>query len=93
MRRAGGSGSANLVDTTQSVLSGAGAARSTYGGCVGATGQDYTVRVTIWTAPGGIADPDALTAISMINGCMGGLMLDRGARVLLEPRPVRRGFG
>jgi len=38
---------------------------------VGATGQDDTVRVTIWTAPGGIADPDALTTISMINGCRG----------------------
>ncbi len=61
----------NLVDTTQSVLSGIGAASGTYGGCVGATGQDYTVRVKIWTAPGGIADPDALTTISMIDGCTG----------------------
>ncbi len=39
--------SANLVDTTESVLSGIGATSSTFGGCVGATGQDYTVRVKI----------------------------------------------
>ena len=62
--------SSNLVSTTETTLTGNGAT-SGPSGCVGAPGQDYTVRVRIWTAPGGIADPDALTTVSMINGCVG----------------------
>ena len=60
----------SLVSTTQTTLSGIGATKGTFG-CTGAPGQDYTASVKIWTAPGGISDPSALTTISMINGCVG----------------------
>jgi len=61
---------AALVSATETTLSGIGATRGSFG-CTGAPGQDYTASVKIWTAPGGISDPSALTTVSMINGCVG----------------------